>query len=301
MSKIKIIIITIFVILFSVNSFVFADVGNINRYDGSDFGGSFDFDSSFDFDDFDSDFNLSGFPIEYIIGIVIVIAIVSMSKGKTSNNSNTNSGTSANQFSNRNSVTTSSYNPARTAMIAKKIRETDEAFSEDNFLTWAGNIFVKLQTAWTARDFEIIRTFESEELFEEHQTQLKQYIDTNRINVIDRVNVKSTSLSNHSFDGDKEILEVNLDAVMKDYIIDATTKELLEGDKTRDWHMKYVLMFARKKGVTTKVGTDEVATTNCPNCGAPTAITSSGKCEYCGSVITTGEHDWVLISIKGRK
>ena len=26
---------------------------------------------------------------------------------------------------------------------------------------------------------------------------------------------------------------------------------------------------------------------------------SSGKCEYCGSIITTGEHDWVLSNLEG--
>ena len=37
---------------------------------------------------------------------------------------------------------------------------------------------------------------------------------------------------------------------------------------------------------------------NCPNCGAPTQITSSGKCEYCGSIITTGEHSWALSNLE---
>ena len=37
---------------------------------------------------------------------------------------------------------------------------------------------------------------------------------------------------------------------------------------------------------------------NCPNCGAPTQITSAGKCEYCGSVITTGEYSWVLSNLE---
>ena len=34
--------------------------------------------------------------------------------------------------------------------------------------------------------------------------------------------------------------------------------------------------------------------TNCPNCGAPTQVTSSGECEYCHSVITNGDFGWVL-------
>ena len=37
---------------------------------------------------------------------------------------------------------------------------------------------------------------------------------------------------------------------------------------------------------------------NCPNCGAPTQITSAGKCEYCGSVITTGEYNWCLSNLE---
>ena len=36
----------------------------------------------------------------------------------------------------------------------------------------------------------------------------------------------------------------------------------------------------------------------CPNCGAPTQITSSGKCEYCGSIITKGEHSWALSNLE---
>ena len=88
---------------------------------------------------------------------------------------------------------------------------------------------------------------------------------------------------------------------MNDYIIDATTKQVIQGDKNKDWVMKYKMTFARKKGVKTQRGTSNKSTTNCPNCGAPTDITSSGQCEYCGSVITTGEHDWVLVNIESLK
>jgi len=33
---------------------------------------------------------------------------------------------------------------------------------------------------------------------------------------------------------------------------------------------------------------------NCPNCGAPLEISSSGQCGYCNSVVTTGQYSWVL-------
>ena len=86
---------------------------------------------------------------------------------------------------------------------------------------------------------------------------------------------------------------------MRDYVIDAATRKVLESDPNRDWYMKYELTFNRKTGVKTQPGMSNKSTTNCPNCGAPTEITSSGQCPYCGSVITTGEHDWVLTNLVG--
>ena len=60
----------------------------------------------------------------------------------------------------------------------------------------------------------------------------------------------------------------------------------------------YKMTFERKTGILTPEGTAEVKTTNCPNCGAPTKITSAGKCEYCGSIITTGANTWVLSGLE---
>ena len=37
---------------------------------------------------------------------------------------------------------------------------------------------------------------------------------------------------------------------------------------------------------------------NCPNCGAPLAISMAGNCEYCSANVTSGEFDWVLSRIE---
>ena len=60
----------------------------------------------------------------------------------------------------------------------------------------------------------------------------------------------------------------------------------------------YTLTFIRKTGVKTKPGMEPFNITNCPNCGAEAKITSAGQCEYCGSVITTGEFNWVLSDLE---
>ena len=96
----------------------------------------------------------------------------------------------------------------------------------------------------------------------------------------------------------KDVLTVVLKSRMNDYIIDETTGKIVKGDKTTDRYSTYKLDFIRTTGEKTKPGSIEINTTNCPNCGAPTQITSSGKCEYCGSVITTGEHSWALSNLE---
>lgn len=178
------------------------------------------------------------------------------------------------------------------------ILQIDPAFSADKFMAWVKEVFIKIQQAWTARDWSVIRPFESEELFSQHNAQLDEYIRNKKINVIEKIGIKSCYLKMFTEDGDKEVMTVGLSAVMRDYVIDADTHKVLESDPNRDWYMNYEMVFNRKKGVKTIEGKSNISTTNCPCCGAPTKITSAGKCDYCGSVITTGEHDWVLTDIR---
>ncbi len=186
-----------------------------------------------------------------------------------------------------------------TESVAAQVRQTDPDFSAEKFLGWAQEVFMKIQEAWTTRDWKVIRPFESETLFNTHKQQLDEYIRLNKINVIEKVGIKHCSLKSYTVDGDKEVMVVALNAILRDYVIDATTRNVLESDPNRDWYMKYELTFNRKAGVKTHPGMSNMSTTNCPNCGAPTEITSAGQCPYCGSVITNGEHDWVLSNLVG--
>jgi len=40
-----------------------------------------------------------------------------------------------------------------------------------------------------------------------------------------------------------------------------------------------------------------VSSSHCPNCGAPEQASDANACEYCGTVLNTGSHDWVLEQI----
>lgn len=300
-------LILLVIMILMISTFSFADVGSFDRYDSgsswssSDWGSS----SSWDWDDTD---DLLGFTTGYVAGtsssssssyifwliIIIVISVVSIIRSKMGKNKRNINFSSNTPVYNNNPI----VDVSQSHIWTERIQQIDPNFSEEKMLSYAKDLFVKLQNAWTQREWEPIRPLETETLFEQHNNQIKNYINTNRINIIDRIAVNYATIYGFRQEGDRDILEVALKATMKDYIIDATTKEVLEGNKTQDRITVYKLTFERKTGVLTEEGTAEVKTTNCPNCGAPTKITTSGKCPYCGSVMTTGANSWVLSGLE---
>lgn len=229
---------------------VFADVGNFNSYDsgGSDWGSSSSWSSSSsDWDSSTSDWG-SGSGSSGILTFMSIFAVILFIIISSSENRNLNSSSRYGTVSRYDELKPNiedRFEPQY--KIVERIKENDPNFSKEVFLSFASEVFVKLQNAWTARDWKQIRVLESNELFNQHNNQLQQYIDNNKINVIERLCVKNTCLKDYRIEGDKEIIEVYLMSSMQDYIIDATTKELLQGSIDRIWNMNYILTFARKK------------------------------------------------------
>ena len=282
-------------VLVCCSTLAMADVGNQNRYVES--GGSSGDDS--DFFAF-----LAGLVVNIlfehpVIGIPLLIIILIFyfrARRKSKTGGGTVGGSSDAQSDEARMEDLQTANIPQEA-VAAQIQAIDPNFSADKFTAWVREVFLKLQQAWSDRDWKKIRPFESEELFSLHNSQLEEYIRGNKINLIEKIGIKSCRLVSFGEDGDKEVVKVRLSAVMRDYVVDATTRKVLESDPNKDWNMTYIMTFNRKKGVKTEAGRSNMSTTNCPNCGAPTEITSAGQCPYCGSVITTGEHDWVLSDI----
>lgn len=305
----KIFLIITLIAVLVIPNFSRADVGDFESYD-SDWGGSDWGSSSWDSDwdsDGDSDWGYSsnygssyssdddvslGFMVFVFIAIFVFAAVKSKGGTGTVNpNVGRNIQTS---YPRDNHRVTYTRNQLRSEAVADEIRKVDKYFNDEQFLSWAKNLFVKLQTAWSERNWETIRPLESESLFEQHSKQLQGYIDRKQINKIERICVNYADLVDFSQDNEKDILIVALNSSMIDYIINEENGMVLKGSKDNRLTNTYKLTFIRKKGIVTTEGTEKLNTTNCPNCGAPTTITSSGKCEFCGAVITIGAHDWVL-------
>lgn len=288
------------------------DVGNHNDYGGGNYGGGGGYDYGgggnydyggggggfifFDSDDYGGGSDSGIETLAYLIVFAVIILICfAISKGASSSHSTP-------QTPYRPSPTPAAPVPPNCdSEITAAIQKNDQNFSKDKFIAWTKEVFIAMQMAWTARDWSKIRPFEKEELFRQHEMQLQEYINLGRINVMERINVNQAWMVNYERDSQYETLTVYMQTRMVDYIIDEKTKKVLKGDPNRDCFMNYLLTFIRKTGVLTNPATSNHSTVSCPNCGAPCKVTSAGECEFCGSIITTGEHDWVLSNLDSVK
>ena len=184
-----------------------------------------------------------------------------------------------------------------TEQITEFIKQNDENFDTEQFLLWAKNIFITIQTAWAQRDWEKIRTIEKEELFEQHNTQLQEYIRLGRINIMENINVIDAYLHKLVIDENFENLTVSLRATMNDYIINEKNGKVLMGNKNEVFDTIYQMTFTRRKGIKTNL-IDGLIVNVCPHCGATVESASAGVCQYCGSVVHSGEFNWVLSNLE---
>lgn len=298
--KILTLLIALAVSVIMLSNSAIADFGNYDTYDGGSDWSSSDWGSDYDSDwdssssggyyyDSDSDGDSEDDPLFTLIVVaVVVVIIILVAKGGKGSASKANSTVRA--------PMRGSY-ADRTAEIEKTIRESDPAFTSGKFISFVKECYVKLQSAWSARDIEAIRLIQSEELYSQSKSQIEEYVRLGRINVMERVAVNNVYFTDRRIDDEKEYIDVLLNATQKDYIIDEKSGAVLEGSKEVYRNVNYIVTFMRSAGEKTADG-DGINAANCPNCGAPLEITASGKCAYCDSVISSDSHTWVISAMR---
>lgn len=220
-----------------------------------------------------------------VIAVVIIIIVVNKKRGNGGGGTNYDS-----------SVNVPPLNPLSEDDIIGQIREHDPNFDSEKFISWSKQVFVQLQEAWQERDWKKARPFESEELFNLHKSQLDEFIKNHTINMMENVCVNEAYLYDYKSEGKYEYLTVFMQTSYNDFIISEETKKVVRGDPNTRYDTNYRARFMRSIGTLTGEHSN-ASTTKCPNCGAPVDVNAAGQCAYCGTVITNGEHDWVLCNL----
>lgn len=151
---------------------------------------------------------------------------------------------------------------------------------------------IALQDAWTSREWEKARAYETDALFQTHRYWIDAYRRQKLRNVVDGYNVARVQAVRITTDVFYESITVRIWAEGRDYTID-DAGNVVAGSKTslRQWTEYWTFV----RSVSAASGAGEVA---CPNCGAFVVLGASGVCSYCGGRITAGTFDWMLSAIE---
>lgn len=293
----------VLVMAFSAQTTAKAGFGDFNDYDSSsDWDSSDSWDSDWGSSDYDSysysdsdssggDITIEGIVI-CILGIIIYLVIANAKSKKKGNDTTSSASTTQNQS--HRSRPQAAAPEDKTEEISRQIKEHDPLFTAQDFLSFAGDVYMDIQSAWEKRDLTPVRAVLHQNLYQQTEKQIQKKIEDGIVNHLERISVNKSYLMSYHKDEKYEYLDVYLAASMIDYQVKEATGEILYGDKTTRWKMQYKMTFMRSVGSLTKDAKDKEKGLVCPNCGAPLTGTSFGKCEYCGSIVTTGAYDWVL-------
>ena len=263
----------------------------VTAFDGNDYGGgggysggSSHHSSSSSSSSGDGDIGPLGLVIVIVFVVIVIISAKSKSKNQGAGTVRPGQGTQGINV----------ILPNRNDQIQEIIRKKDPNFSADDFVTFSKQVFIDIQTAWCARDLTTVRPVMHQNLYNTTQRQIHDKINQGVVYHYENIAINTAYLTSFTRDKDYEYLTVYLNSRMIDYQVDEKTGNIIRGDKTTRWDMRYKMKFVRSVGVTTKDKVSGAQEYNCPNCGAPLEITSAGKCEYCGSTVSTGDYSWVL-------
>lgn len=179
------------------------------------------------------------------------------------------------------------------------LKSKDPNFSESAMLSKANNLFTTLQLAWCDMEYEKVRPFLSNALYEEQAKQLADKRVRDEKNVSSQIAVLQSKLESYSNDGHNDYLNIWLRVKLQDYLVRISDPtQIVAGNPGKTFYLDFRWQFIRTAGGLTDASTDAVKTGECPNCGASINMNQSGKCDYCGSVISTTKYDWVLNKIE---
>ena len=276
-----------------------------SRADFGDFGGDNDFGGGYDYDGGnDYDYDGGGY---YFFGgtsggsgggsffeiavVIVIVALIIMSAVKKQKGGTGSSGGTPVHTGTR-------VTDASALRPISQYRELDPNFDETRFCDRMGNLYMQLQECWTKKDLEPLRPYLTDELYNMSDKQLDNYRRTGNTNYVNKIAILERQILGFRQENGKDCIHLLLKTRITDYTLDRDGR-LVSGSQTAEKFMTYEWVLVRTSGVITQENADTTRKVSCPNCGAPLDINASARCEYCGSVITVNNEDWVISTIKG--
>jgi tellurite resistance protein len=179
------------------------------------------------------------------------------------------------------------------------LRARDPAVTEQSIAAHATQMADILRTAWCGGDMRPARAFVSDGVYSRFQVQLALMRQENRRNVMGDARVRNVSIEAIECSDRIDVVHVRVVAEARDtevpvHASDDEIRAALARTSVEPYTEIWSLL--RRAGAQSKPDDYRVGTA-CPSCGAPLGQGETVKCKYCGALVCSGEHDWVLAEI----
>ena len=243
------------------------DMGSDWNSTGSDWGSSWDYDSGYH----GGSYFIGGFsPIEWIILVIVIIIIIAIKTEKKNKKS-----TPIRQNKSRN------YRE----LTEEEINAIDPSISKEELKKLAFELYKNIQIAWMNFDYENLRKYTTDELYNMYESQLKVLKAKKQKNIMSDIKYINAKIIDITIENGVEKVKLYLNTITKDYVVNAQNKVVRGSDKWKN-NMEYLITLNRN--------IEKQAIKNCPSCGAEINIISGGKCPYCDSVIVNNNNEFVM-------
>jgi hypothetical protein len=175
-----------------------------------------------------------------------------------------------------------------------------DAQDEDPGLSWnafeqrLALLFAELQVAWSQREWERVRPYVSDHLFQTQLYWIETYKKQGLRNVSENARITKVELARVESDAYFHAITVRVFAQGLDFTVRDSDGVRVGGSDTRERAYSEYWTLIRGRGVRGVPGSDK----RCPSCGAPLSINMAGHCTHCDAHVTSGRFDWVLSRIE---
>jgi hypothetical protein len=176
------------------------------------------------------------------------------------------------------------------------LKARDPNFSEQMFEDTVSTAFFKIQEAWSKKDMSSARAFVSPSLLQRFESQINEFKKKGWTNHMEQLTAGSVDIVEAFHDGGYDYVTARINAAAVDYTVEDKTGRMVYGSKEIKAFTEY-WTFLRSDSVKTDANKELIVSKHCPNCGAPAIVNAVGKCDYCGSELTSGRFSWVLSEI----
>jgi hypothetical protein len=250
-----------------------ADSGWDSSYDS---GGSWDSDSDWGYSSWDSDYSDGSSDLtlsEFIILFIIFVAFILVcSKFST-------------KYSTMGSKVVSDSSTRYRELTLDEINKIDETINKNDMNIKLFEIYKKIQIAWMNFDYDTLRKYTTDELFNMYNSQLKILSAKKQKNIMENISFINGKIIDITIENGIEEVKMYLQITMKDYVVDANNK-VVRGNKNIINSIEYLITLTRN--------IEKENINKCPSCGAPIDIETGGICPYCDSNIVNNNQEFVM-------